>query len=248
MNLPKIVGHRGAATHAPENTLAGLRQAAAFGAAWVEFDVMLSRDGVPLLHHDKSLARTTGDPRLVTETTLAELKTLDAGTWFGARFAGERIPTFAEAIAVLAELGLGANVEIKPAPGRESETAEAVVAELQQSWPATLPPPLLSSFEDSCIEVALARAPELPRGHLYEAIPKNWRDSVARLDCRSVHGREYLLDQEIVAQIREAGYRVVTYTVNDPARAVLLDSWGVDTIITDDIPAITTALAKADAV
>ena len=248
MNLPKIVGHRGAATHAPENTLAGLRQAAAFGAAWVEFDVMLSRDGVPLLHHDASLARTTGDPRLVTETTLAELKTLDAGAWFGARFAGERIPTFAEAIAVLAELGLGANVEIKPASGRERETAEAVVKEVQRSWPTTLPAPLISSFEDSCLEVALALAPELPRGHLYEAIPANWRDSVARLDCLSVHGRDQLLDEETVAEIREAGYRVVTYTVNDPRHAVELDAWGVDTIITDDIPAITAALAKADAV
>lgn len=248
MNLPKIVGHRGAATHAPENTLAGLRQAAAFGAAWVEFDVMLSRDGVPLLHHDASLARTTGDPRLVTETTLADLKTLDAGAWFGARFAGERIPTFAEAIAVLAELGLGANVEIKPASGRERETAEAVVKEVQRSWPTTLPAPLISSFEDSCLEEALALAPELPRGHLYEAIPANWRDSVARLDCLSVHGRDQLLDEETVAEIREAGYRVVTYTVNDPRHAVELDAWGVDTIITDDIPAITAALAKADAV
>ena len=248
MNLPKIVGHRGAATHAPENTLAGLRQAAAFGAAWVEFDVMLSRDGVPLLHHDKSLARTTGDPQLVSETNLADLKTLDAGGWFNPRFAGERIPTFAEAIALLAELGLGATVESKPAPGREAETAEAVVAELKRSWPAHLPPPLISSFEDSCIEVALALAPELPRGHLYEAIPANWRDSVARLDCVSVHGREHLLDQETVAQIRDAGYRVVTYTVNDPARALALDAWGVDTIITDDIPAIAAVLAKADAI
>ena len=248
MNLPKIVGHRGAATHAPENTLAGLRQAAAFGAAWVEFDVMLSRDGVPLLHHDKSLARTTGDPRLVAETNLAELKTLDAGAWFGARFAGEQIPTFAEAIAVLAELGLGANVEIKPAPGRERETAEAVVKEVQRSWPTTLPAPLISSFEDSCLEVALAIAPELPRGHLFEAIPADWQDGVARLDCLSVHGRDQLLDEETVAQIREAGYRVVTYTVNDPRHAVELDAWGVDTIITDDLPTITAALAKADAV
>ena len=73
--------------------------------------------------------------------------------------------------------------------------------------------------------MALALAPVLPRGHLFEAIPADWQDSVARLDCRSVHGREYLLDQETVAQIREAGYRVVTYTVNDPARAVLLDGW-----------------------
>ncbi len=245
MDLPKIIGHRGAAAHAPENTLAGLRQAAAFGLSWVEFDVMLTQDHVPVMHHDHDLSRTTGFAQAVAHTPYHHLSALDAGRWFHGDFEGEMIPTLGQVLVVLAELGLGANVEIKPAPEREAETAEAVVTELKPNWPACLPPPLISSFEDRCLEVVQSLAPEIVRGHLFEEVPADWQARVERLDCRSVHVREHHLDCETISRIRSAGYRVLSYTVNDPKRAVSLDGWGVDAIITDDPPAIAEALAAA---
>src|SRR5215469_3189755 len=110
LELPKVVGHRGAAAYAPENTLASFREARRRGATWVETDVKLTADRVPILMHDESLRRTTGVDRLVAETPRAELPT--------------NVPTLEEAVGCFSELGLGCNVEIKPCPAREVETAE----------------------------------------------------------------------------------------------------------------------------
>src|SRR5919202_3540380 len=87
----KVVGHRGAMGHCPENTLASFARALELGADWIECDVHLSRDGVPVVIHDETLDRTTDGHGLVAEHTLAELKQLDAGAWFGAAYAGQRI-------------------------------------------------------------------------------------------------------------------------------------------------------------
>ena len=93
IRIPRVVGHRGAAGHAPENTLAGLRKAVELGATWVEFDVVLTGDGVPVLLHDDTLERTTNGRGSIAETALADVRSLDAGSWFSERFAGERVPT-----------------------------------------------------------------------------------------------------------------------------------------------------------
>jgi hypothetical protein len=108
LQLPKVIGHRGAAAYSPENTLESFREARRRGATWVETDIKLTADGVPIVMHDESLKRTTGIDRLVAKTPRAELP---AG-----------VPTFEEAIACFGEEGLGCNVEIKPCPGREAET------------------------------------------------------------------------------------------------------------------------------
>src|SRR5512142_2967244 len=111
--LPPVIGHRGAAAHAPENTLAGFRRAKALGCTWVEFDVRLTADGVPVLCHDPRLDRTTDRSGRVAAQTLAAIQTSDAGGWFAPVFAGERMPSLEEALLLCAELGLGANIEIK---------------------------------------------------------------------------------------------------------------------------------------
>jgi glycerophosphoryl diester phosphodiesterase len=129
LQLPKVIGHRGAAAYAPENTLASFREARRRGATWVEADIVLTADDVPIVMHDDSLKRTTGVDRLVAETRRADLPT--------------DVPTFEEAIACWGELGLGCNVEIKPTKGREAETARAVVETLRRCWPSHLPQPLL---------------------------------------------------------------------------------------------------------
>jgi hypothetical protein len=133
--LPRVVGHRGAAASAPENTLAGLRRAHQLGVGWVEFDVKLSGDGVPILMHDAVLERTTDGKGAVADTAYADIRALDAGAWFGPEFAGERVPSFDEAIDLLLSHGLGANVEIKPCPGRERETGAAVARRLAKGRP-----------------------------------------------------------------------------------------------------------------
>ncbi len=99
--LPRVMGHRGAAAQAPENTLAGLRRAAELGARWVEFDVRLTGDGVPVLFHDDLLKRTTGAAGAMATTDYDSVARLDAGAWFGAAFAGEPVPSLEAAVALL---------------------------------------------------------------------------------------------------------------------------------------------------
>src|SRR5258706_3953479 len=131
LQLPKVIGHRGAMAYAPENTLASFREARRRGASWVEIDVKLTADAVPIVMHDSSLARTMGIDRLAAETRRAELPS--------------EVPTFEEAIDCFRELGLGCNVEIKRCEGRETETARLTVATLRRCWPAGLPEAVLSS-------------------------------------------------------------------------------------------------------
>ena len=145
--LASVIGHRGAAARAPENTLAGLRKAKALGADWVEFDVMLSGDGVPVLIHDETLQRTTDGRGGSRATRRPRSRVLDAGAWFGPAFTGERIPTLTEAVSLLLELGLNANVEIKPSTGEAEATGEVVAGALRRLWPEDGPRLLLSSFE-----------------------------------------------------------------------------------------------------
>jgi glycerophosphoryl diester phosphodiesterase len=117
------IAHRGGAAYAPENTVAAIRTAALMGAKAVEFDVQLTLDREPVLFHDLELDRTTNGSGLVGLHTLAELRALDAGSWFGADYAGEPIPTLAEALAEVKAWGLTAVLELKP--GRVSPTGGA---------------------------------------------------------------------------------------------------------------------------
>jgi len=229
--IPRVIGHRGACGYAPENTLVSLREAARRGVQWVEFDVMLSRDQVPILIHDEDLARTTNGHGRVADSDWAELKTLDAGSWMDAAFVGARIPTLDQAMVVLAELGLGANVEIKPAAGFEMITGEVVGRTLRSGWPVALPPPLLSSFSDRALSAAHSAAPALPCAVLVRDVPPDWRARLEQLAATSLHCAHDKLDAETVAAMRGAELRC--YTVNDPARAKELFAWGVSSVFSD---------------
>lgn len=229
LQLPNVVGHRGAAAYAPENSLESFREARARGATWIELDVKTTRDGVPIVMHDESLMRTTGVDRLVIDTDRADLP---AG-----------VPTFAEAIACLSELDLGCNVEIKPCPGREAATARAAVETLRQCWPAHLPAPLLSSFKDASLAAARAAAPELARALLLSGQVPDWRARAQAVDALGINVNGRKLDALWAHDIKRAGYLLGVYTINDPIEARALQAMGADCIITDAPDVILTALA-----
>jgi len=244
MNMPpRIVGHRGAKASSPENTLAAFRRAHAQGASWVEFDAKLTKDGEVVIIHDATLERTTNGTGNVADRTLREIRELDAGSWFGAEFAGERVPMLVEALALFVELGMGFNIEVKPCPGREAETAAACCAVIAKHWPASAPVPILSSFKRASLEAARAAAPHIPRGYLAEELGKTWRADVEALGCAAVHPGWKLLTRQQLRDIKEAGLKALVWTVNEPARARELVAWGVDSIITDCPDAIGAALS-----
>jgi len=167
LKLPKIIGHRGAKGYAPENTLVGIHTAADMGVEWVELDVKLTKDKVPIIFHDDTLDRTTNGSGLVAETLYSDIQALEAGSHFADSFAGVSIPTLEDALEVIIDRGLGLNLEIKPCAGREIETTEHALDILTSIWDED-DKILISSFQHVSLETAMEMAPNLPRGFLME--------------------------------------------------------------------------------
>lgn len=245
IKLPPVIGHRGAAAYAPENTLESIHTAADMGVTWVELDVKLSKDSVPILFHDDDLDRTTNGHGPVADMLFDDLRALEAGSWFSDSFSGVVIPTLEEAVDVLMERGLGVNFEIKPCPGRERETAEAMLDSLARIWdePEKL---LISSFSHVSLEVAMDMAEEWSRGLLLDSEwPENWKELAEYLNvtCINIDGRTCTRD--MVEDIIDMEKQIAAYTINDPQLAKILRSWGVDSVFTDDPDAVNTGLFKA---
>lgn len=236
---PLWIAHRGGGADAPENTLAAIRTGAAAGFRMVEFDVMLSRDGVPLLIHDETLERTTDGHGRVCEHDFAALQRLDAGGWHSPAFAGERLPSLEQALDLLRALDLDANIEIKPARGFEQVTGEAAARLIAARWPSDRQPPLLSSFDFSALDAARRVAPHLPRALLFEEVPDDWRAQMQAHDAMSIHCDHSRLSDERTRDIVSAGVPLRCYTVNDAARAAALIGAGVSGLFTDRLDLLT---------
>ena len=228
VQLPKVIGHRGAPAYVAENTLDSFREARQRGATWVETDVKLTADGVPILMHDASLKRTTGVDRLVAQTRLADLP--------------KGVPTFEAAIDCFRELGLGCNVEIKPCEGREAETGRVVVETLRRCWPAALPAPLLSSFKDVSLRAARETAPEFSRAILIDTLEDDWLSRAKAVAAVGVNTNGKKLTAPRAVEVRKAGYLLSVYTINDGDVARALVGMGAHCVITDAPDVIISAL------
>ncbi len=229
----KVIGHRGSAAYAPENTLAGLREALRRGCRWVELDVRLSRDGVPVLMHDPELERTTSGRGSVGDHDAGALAGLDAGKWFGDAYSGERLPRLDEALKLLGELGMRVVIEIKAGDGRERETARIVGEILKTDERLRAPVRIVSSFSEQVLETLREVAPDMPRALLTRRLEGDWLGTLRRLGCAAVHVRHDALTPAAIEAAKRQGFKVLAFTVNSPDRARELFSFGVDAVITD---------------
>ncbi len=233
VKFPRIIAHRGSPRAAPENTLASFRKAAQEGARWVEFDAALTLDSRVVVFHDDELDRTSDGTGLMAETSFEQVSSLDAGGWFSPAFKGEPIPTLEEALELFAALNLGFNIELKTDKGREVALAAIALPIARACWPETRPTPLVSSFSRQALAAAKDVAPQWPRGYLFDRLPEDWREIAKTLDVATLNANQKHLTREQVMEMRGAGYGVMAYTVNEPARAETLFGWGVDAIFTD---------------
>ena len=232
--LPRVFAHRCGGSLAPENTLAGLPLARALGLRAVEFDVMLSADGSPWVIHDETLERTTDGHGQVCAMRDAQLARLDAGGYQHRSFAGEPLPTFAAVARSCRELGLLANVEIKPAAGFEVQTGEVVARAIVELWRGAALP-LVSSFSEAALAAARRVAPQLPLGLLCGRPPADWLQRLAAVDGYSLHCDAREIDDETLAEAARAGVPVLCWTVNAPAQASTLWARGVTSVFADRI-------------
>ena len=223
-----VIAHRGASGTHPENTMAAFRRAVELGADMIELDVQLTRDGEVVVFHDATLERTTDGAGPLSALTLAELRRLDAGRWFGAAFAGERVPTLAE---VLAAVPLPVNVELKPE--RDDDGLEArALAVVERAGAAQRV--VFSSFAGHALERLRARAPSATLAILWEQEPVPHAIRLAeRVSARALHLRKEVATPPAVAAARAAGLAVRVWTVNAQADFDCLVAVGVDGVFTD---------------
>ena len=220
MNEIFVWAHRGASALAPENTLAAFRAAEAAGADGVELDVQLSRDGVPMVLHDETLDRTSDGRGSVSALSLEQIKRLDAGSWFSADFAGEKIPTLEEALH-WGGSRLRFNVEIK-----DSAAAQAVL-ELSRSYPQTSI--VVSSFDHDLLQRLRCSAPNLPLAFLWDN--PDWAVAVERAAAcaaESFNPRYKDLSVELLTDCHRLGLAIYPWTVNTVVELKHCRNLGVD--------------------
>ncbi|MGF1876398.1 glycerophosphoryl diester phosphodiesterase [Photobacterium frigidiphilum] len=228
-----ITGHRGAAALAPENTLAGIQKAVEYGIKWIEIDTQLSADNIPVIIHDKTVRRCTNGKGRVGDLTLAELKVLDAGSWFSNEFKGETIPTLEEALLACQENNLNMNLEIKIHKEQEVKPLVEKVVETVKHLNFPIEKLLFSSFSQNVLAHCQTLYPEVRRGFITEHKPSNMLDTIKPLDLYSLHIDHRILNEKLAKSIKEAGLTLMIWTLNDPKKVDRFTAWGVDNIITD---------------
>lgn len=239
---PRWVAHRGAGKLAPENTLAAFRLGASHGYRMFECDAKLSADGVPFLMHDATLERTTNGQGVGGEHTWSELSQLDAGSWHSRAHAGEPLATLEGISRYCLDNGHYLNIEIKPTPGTERHTGEVVARHTARLWQGSAVPPLLTSFQPEALAGAREAQPQLPRGLLLDTLWTGWLETALMLECVALVCNQALWDRSSVTQAKSAGFRCLSYTVNDEWAAQRLTDLGTDGIITDRVDLFSPAL------
>jgi glycerophosphoryl diester phosphodiesterase len=226
---PWVIGHRGAPAYAPENTMASFRRAAKLGATFIETDLRLSHDAQFVAMHDATLDRTSNGRGLVRDFTLAQLRELDAGSWFGPEFAGEKIPTLEEILAFAREADVVFYLEIKHEAGWGVHHGVAGALRGANEAARTV----VISFDPSMLANLRRLDAGLLMGFLFENPLENVVEKAQQIGVRQICPRADLVTRELLSQAHEAGLQVATWTVNEPAQMDALIAMGVNGIMSD---------------
>lgn len=231
--MPKIIAHRGASAHAPENTMAAFQLALEMAADGIELDAMFAKDGEVVVIHDDRLDRTTNGTGVVRDFTLVELQKLDAG-------GGEKIPSLNEVLTRFAGRFL-INIELKNCSSI-FDSLPLKVADLVKAHDCAQSV-LISSFNPFNLPRFHRRLPEVPVGLLtHRNKAKHWLWRLFHFDALHPHFSD--VDDLLVSALHARGRQVNVWTVDDPAEIRRLADLGVDSIITND-PQGTRAVLEA---
>jgi glycerophosphoryl diester phosphodiesterase len=238
-----LIAHRGASGHAPENTLAAFKKAVTLGATFIETDLQLTRDARLVAIHDETVNRTTNGKGAVHDMTLAELRRLDAGSWFGSEFAGERIPTLEEVLDFAKKFDVIFYLEMKPGGSWGGE--HALIGGLRLS--GEIARTIVISFDSAILANIRKIEPTLMTGLLYDGNIEEPIERALEVGARQLAIRGDLISPGLLTAARKKDLQVVCWTVNHSAQMRLLMDAGVDGIISDypDRLSATAKTAKA---
>jgi glycerophosphoryl diester phosphodiesterase len=236
-----VIAHRGASGHAPENTLAAFKRALAMGATFIETDLQLSRDARFVAIHDDTVNRTTNGQGKVHDLSLADLRRLDAGSWFGSEFTGERIPTLEEILEFSKKHDVVFYLELKPGGSWGGE--HALIGALRNS--EEIARTVVISFEAGILEALRKIEPTVMTGLLFDGQIDRPLERAVEVGARQLAVRGDLVTPALLAEARKKDLQVVCWTVNQPAHMRLLIEAGVDGIMSDYPDRLVAAGAKA---
>lgn len=224
-----VIAHRGASGYAPENTFAAFRRAIAMGAGFIETDLHLSRDARFVAIHDASVNRTTNGQGAVHDFTLADLRKLDAGSWFGSEFAGERVPTLEEILEFAKKHDIVFYLEIKPSGSWGGE--HALISALRES--GEIARTVIISFDPLILTNIRSIEPTVMTGLLFDGKIENPLGKAVDIGARQIAARGDLVSPKLLQDARARDLQVVCWTVNHPGHMRLLAEAGVDGIMSD---------------
>ncbi len=228
-----VIAHRGFSGEAPENTLTAFKKAMDLGVDMIELDVHLSKDGQVVVIHDDTLNRTTNGKGKVADLTLDELKQLDAGSWFGAQFSGERIPALKEVLESVRGKAV-LTIELKQGDlgrYRMSDLADRSLEEVERA--GMMNQVVFASFDLSAIDRIREKNPRVPVASIYGkawSLPHEATGGrpIPLLSCRGT-----VLTEANVSKARQQGTKVFVWTVNTEEQMERFLHMGVDGIVTD---------------
>lgn len=223
------IAHRGASGYAPENTLAAFRRAVAQGVSFIETDLQLTRDAHFVAIHDETVERTTNGQGSVQQMTLAEIRRLDAGSWFASEFMSERVPALEDVLDFARKNDAVFYLELKPSGYWGGE--HALISALRNS--AEVARSVVISFDPAILASLRKIEPTVMTGLLYDGKLEHPFEKAEEIGARQMAVRGDLLTPNFLAQARKRDLQVVCWTVNSPAHMRMLASAGVDGIMTD---------------
>jgi len=224
-----VIAHRGASGYAPENTMTAFRKAVAMGATFIETDLHLSRDARFVAIHDETVDRTTNGHGSVHDLTRAELLRLDAGSWFGGEFAGERIPTLEEILQFAKKHDVDFYLELKPGGSWGGE--HALIGALRES--GEIARMVVISFDAAILASVRKIEPTLMTGLLHDGTLVEPLDKALEVGARQICVRGDLVSPWMLKEAKRHDLQVVCWTVNHPAHMRMLMEAGVDGIMSD---------------
>jgi glycerophosphoryl diester phosphodiesterase len=238
-----IAAHRGDRATAPENTVPAFEAAVGSGSAFIEVDVQLTADGYPVLIHDPTVDRTTSGTGAVGDLTLAEIRTLDAGSWFAPQFAGVQVPLWGEFLDILvASPGVTALVELK-----HSWTADDIETLMGGIYFRGVQDRIVfASFSSTSVGALQSTAPNIPRVLIRRVLPLDPVAVAQRYDAIAIMTRSSALTErpDAVGEMHAAGLGLLLYTLNNEERWGEALSYGVDGIVTDKPSALDAWIAQ----
>ena len=229
----KVWAHRGASMVAPENTMAAFAKAHELGADAIELDVHRTADGVPVVIHDETVARTTNGRGYIHSGSFAWVRSLDAGSRFHPNFRGEQIPSLEEVLAFVRSTSMSLNVEIKNNQVLYSGIETEVVQLLDQY--KMIDRTVLSSFNHDSVKKVRALREDLSVAFLCTEFQPVNALYAKQFGVQALHPSIRVLNPNYMREALHLNIAIRPYTVDDEQTMRILQSWGVDAVITNDV-------------